>query len=88
MTDIKNKVKYDYNFLQEFCKENNITLLQDYSNEKINSYIKIEGKCIYKGCNESFIKSFHNLIVSKNFSCINHTKNIRYERSKQKNLEN
>ena len=31
-----NKIRYNYEFLQDFCKSNNITLLKDYSNEKVN----------------------------------------------------
>ena len=30
------KIRYDYNFLQQFCKENEIDLTKDYSLEKVN----------------------------------------------------
>jgi hypothetical protein len=48
-------MKYDYNTLVDFCKENNIILSDDYSNAKsINSFAVIEGKCINNNCDFNF----------------------------------
>lgn len=58
MTEPKQKVKYNYEFLQKYSDENNIKLLKDYSNEKVNRDTKIEAKCVTENCDE---------IVNKNF---------------------
>ena len=58
----KQKVRYNYEFLKKYCEENNIVLLKDYSNEKVNRDTKIEGNCISENCNNTFNKSFRNLI--------------------------
>ena len=55
------KQQYNYEYLQQFCDENNITLSKDYSQEKINRDTKIEGKCKTDMCNESFCKTFRQL---------------------------
>ena len=46
MERIRNvKIKYDYKYLSEYCKKNNITLNKDYSVDKINRDTIINGKC-------------------------------------------
>ena len=64
-------MKYDHTLLADFCKENNIVLLKDYSNERLNRDTKIEGKCI--SCDETFTKTFRQLYVSNGY-CVTHTK--------------
>ena len=49
-------------YLITFCKENNITLNVNYANELINRDTKIIGKCITKGCDLAFNRSFRELI--------------------------
>ena len=39
--------KYDFNRLDKYCKENNVTLLEDYSQQSLNSLSKIKGNCIF-----------------------------------------
>lgn len=56
------KQKYDYKYLQQFCLQNSITLLNDYSQEKITRDIQINGKCKTELCSDSFCKSFRDLI--------------------------
>ena len=60
-----NRIRYNYVFLQEFCKEHNIILLKDYSNENINRDIIIEGKCKSDNCNEKCYKKIFMLHKKK-----------------------
>ena len=57
------KLKYDYNFLSDFIKINNINLIKDYSNININRDTKIEGKCV-NDCKNFFNYSLRALIQS------------------------
>ena len=57
--------------LQEYCTENKITLLKDYSKEKIKSRMKIEGRCIEIGCENTFEKSFTSLLQYEIFFTVN-----------------
>jgi len=60
---IKNsKVKYDIHMLMEFCNENNIVLLDDYSDKFINRDTNIEGICLHDSCENNFIKPFRQLL--------------------------
>jgi len=60
---IKNsKVKYDIHMLIEFCNENNIILLDDYSEKFINRDTNIEGICLNDSCENNFIKPFRQLL--------------------------
>jgi len=56
------KIRYDLNYLQQFCGENNIELLRDYSNDKIRCDSILEGKCCNNDCVNDFKKSFKHLI--------------------------
>jgi hypothetical protein len=58
------KQQYNYEYLQQFCEQHGITLLNDYSQEKITRDIRIEGKCKTKLCNETFYKTFRQLTIS------------------------
>ena len=56
-------MKYDYQTLNDFCKEHEIVLCEDYSKLiKINSSTIIEGKCINSNCNYNFKKEFRSFI--------------------------
>jgi hypothetical protein len=60
---IKNsKVKYDIHMLINFCNENNIVLLDDYSEKFINRDSLIEGICLHDSCKNNFIKPFRQLL--------------------------
>ena len=72
------KKRYNYELLKNYCQENNIELLKDYSNDKINRDSIIEGKCIHIDCNETFSKNFKILLLSKGY-CSFHTKQNRKE---------
>ena len=80
MTD-KVKIKYNYDYLQTYCKENNITLLKDYLNEMVNRDTIIYAKCIKNDCNENVEKRFRQLNEVGSF-CIIHTKENLYKKAK------
>ena len=80
------KQQYNYEYLQQFCQENNITLSKDYSQEKITRDIKIEGKCKTELCTESFCKTFRQLIRTDAF-CKGCTNKNQILITKQRNLE-
>jgi hypothetical protein len=52
----KNRISYNINYLQNICKEKEIKLSKDYSNEPLNSTTFIEFTCIK--CNELTSKKF------------------------------
>ena len=78
-------MKYDYNLLLDFCKENNVILRNDYSNKKVTSGTIIEGKCFV--CDESFMKKFSQIYISKSYYCKTHLLEIRKQKSKSSCLE-
>jgi hypothetical protein len=53
--------KYDFDRLDKYCKENNVTLLQDYLQQSLNRDSIIDGKCVYENCNNTFEKIFYEL---------------------------
>jgi hypothetical protein len=64
--EVKNKFnsyKFTYEVLQNFCNENNITLIGNYENEKLHAHYKIQGRCISENCNNEFSKIFYNLYL-------------------------
>lgn len=63
--------KYNYNLLNEYCNKNNITLCNNYENEKLNAHYLIRGNCS-NNCTNIFNKKFHKLINTNAFcnSCI------------------
>jgi hypothetical protein len=79
-------MKFHFERLDKYCKENNVTLLEDYSNVKLNSVSIIKGVCVYNNCQETFEKKFINLIDSGAYCkiCI---KLILVKRAKQTFLE-
>jgi hypothetical protein len=48
--------------LIEFCNQNNIILLDDYSEKFINRDTNIEGVCLNNSCKNNFIKPFRQLL--------------------------
>lgn len=78
------RIKYNYEYLQKYSKENNITLLKDYSIERVNRETLIEAKCLTEKCNENVEKSFRQFHNVGCF-CPKHTKENQY--IKLKNTE-
>ena len=86
MTERKQKVRYNYTFLQELCKEHNLVLLKDYGNEKLHRDYKIEGNCKTERCSNIFVKTIGVLLKNKNFGCISCSKQIANERKETNNI--
>jgi len=80
------RTKYDFEYLTKYCNENGVTLLEDYSNEKINRDIIVKGKCVYENCENEFDKIFRELLNTGGYckACI---KIMANERRKQFCLE-
>jgi len=53
-----NRQKFDFERLNAYCHENNVTLLEDYSEIFLYGKINIKGKCVYQNCENHFEKRF------------------------------
>jgi len=80
MNERNPKLRYDYEFLQDFCKENGVILKKDYSNKKINRETVIEAKCLK--CDDICSKTFR-LFISIGCLCKIHTAENRIEKFKE-----
>ena len=80
-----NRIRYNNVFLQDFCKENNIMLLKDYSNENINRDSIIEGKCKSDNCSNHFSKLCRSL-CRNGFYCEKCIKHIRRSKIDETNI--
>lgn len=80
------KVKWDINKLIEFCDNNNIILLEDYSNEFINRDSIIKGLCKTSCCENIFEKTFRE-ILKLNGYCNDCSKEIGKNKIKETNLK-
>jgi hypothetical protein len=78
--------KYDFERLDKYCKENNVTLLEDYSCCKLTKDYIITGLCIYENCKNNFEKKLENLIKTGSY-CKNCTKLMMVKKTKQIFLE-
>jgi hypothetical protein len=65
-----NRQKYDFERLDKYCKENNVTLLEDYSSIKLNGYFYIKSKCCYDKCTNDVNKNFRQLEKCGSY-CVN-----------------
>lgn len=64
-------VKYNKEFLLQFCEDNHIKLLQEY--DKVNWKTKIVAKCIQDGCNNNMVeKGFYTFVNSDYYECEEH----------------
>jgi hypothetical protein len=63
------EIKYNIDLLNNFCKENNLNILENFENTKVNCNVKLTSKCINEKCNEFFNKKFHILYKTKVFTC-------------------
>ena len=77
------KIRYDYEFLQQFCKENMIILTKDYSLEKVNRDTVIEAKCLTDMCDDICSKKFQSCVNHGGFFCKKCTKNNSVIKNKQ-----
>jgi hypothetical protein len=53
--------KYDFDRLDKYCNENNVILLEDYSNIFLTREVIIKSKCIYDNCFNDVNKKFREL---------------------------
>jgi hypothetical protein len=80
------KQVYNFEYLAQFCKENNIYLLKNYSKEKVTRDTIIEAKCKCDDCNEKCIKNFRAIVKSGSY-CKKCAKIIRKIRVEKTNLK-
>ena len=57
------RTKYDFELLDKYCKENGVTLVEDYGNNYLDGNVNIKCRCVYKNCESDFEKKFSNLIT-------------------------
>ena len=74
------KQQYNYEYLQQFCKDNKIELVDEYIKDKITRDTIIRGKCKGENCSGVFEKNFRCLTKIQNFGCNICAKQIRKER--------
>ena len=55
-------ITYNYDRLLEYCNENLIELIHDYSNETMGKNYRIKGKCKTENCDNIFDKDFRSLL--------------------------
>lgn len=67
------KIRYDYEYLQKFCQDNGIELLEDYSDVKVNRDTIIHAKCLTNNCNQIIEKSFRSINKTAGCYCLNCT---------------
>ena len=61
--------KHCYSSLISYCKENKITLLEDYSNVKLDKLSVIKANCInFNTCGKTFEKTFSRLLINSHCS--------------------
>ena len=84
MSERKTKMRYDYDFLQGFCKENCVILTKDYNEEKVLRDTIIEAKCLK--CDDICSKNFR-LFIKVGCFCKIHTAENTNEKIKQNSLE-
>jgi len=75
--------KYDFERLQNFCNENNVVLLEDYTNVKLRQKSRIIGVCLTENCGKKFDKSFENLYIRNGYckDCTNINKLIKQKQT-------
>jgi hypothetical protein len=77
------EIKYNIELLNNFCKENNLNVLENFENIKVNCNVKLTSKCVNENCNEFFNKKFHILYKTKVFTCKNCTTKQRVQNYKE-----
>jgi hypothetical protein len=72
--------QYNYEYLQQFCNENTIELINDYSKDKITRETIIQGNCKSENCDGNFEKTFRSLNRSNSYYCDECIKKIRMDK--------
>ena len=84
--DKKQKIRFDYNYLYNFCNENNLKLVREYSNVIVTRETLIEVKCVGENCENICSKKLVNLVKNKNFGCVNCLSKIKTLKTKNTTL--
>ena len=85
--DIMPAKKYTFELLQKFCSENNIELLQDYSNTKLVREVKLETRCLTENCPNISHKNVIRLMYKSGSYCDACAHNRGKEKQKKTCLE-
>jgi predicted nucleic acid-binding protein len=80
-------INYDYDYLKEYCKQNNITLNKDYSKDKITRETIIYAKCVYENCLEIAKERNFRQLCKTGCYCKSHTELFRREKTKKTSFE-
>jgi len=80
-------INYDYDYLKEYCKQNNITLNKDYSQDKITRETIIYAKCVYENCLEVAKERNFRQLCKTGCYCKSHTELFRREKTKKTSFE-
>ena len=78
-------MRYNDEYLQTFCRENTIELVDEYKN--VNRETRIRGKCKTAGCDTVFEKSVRCIVGRGAYFCKECAKNNGKEKARQTNLE-
>lgn len=76
--------RYDYNFLEDFCKKNNVILLDDYSTIRLNKNYKIKSKRL--NCEDGICEKYFGSFIENPY-CPKCTEKKRLETQEKNNLE-
>jgi hypothetical protein len=80
---MSNRQRYDFERLDKFCKENNVTLLEEYTDCFLTKNSLIKGKCVYEKCGNEFDKHFINLVKTGPYCkyCIKDISKVRMKKT-------
>ena len=67
----KSKIFYNFEYLCTYCNENNIELLEDYSNQRVARDTIIRAKCVKAGC-LGHVEKTHRMLVMSGCYCKTH----------------
>ena len=83
------KIRNTYNFLklETHCNENNIKLLQDYKNIRVNRETTIKAVCLTPDCNNMVNKSFKCFLNNGGCYCLKCVEQNRYNKIKNNCLK-
>ncbi len=58
------KLKYNFDYIKKYCEENNIVLLEDYSDQHLNSLFVIKTKCSNIECDKKCEKEIRQFFIN------------------------
>jgi|694.fasta_scaffold124048_3 hypothetical protein len=78
----KQRIYYNFNYLEKFCNDNNLILINDYSKLNVKRETFIEIRCRGENCENVCNKKFINLVINKNFGCVDCTPKLKSLKTK------